>query len=202
MEIEEIKIGNQIWMTSNLNVTHFCNGDEILEAKTISEWEKADQMKIAAWCHYENNTKIGMKFGKLYNWHAVIDVRNIAPKNYRVPKDEDFEILSDFYGGSEISGKFLKNHNQFNEEINNERISNAMFFNALAGGVRFWSFEFYGINEYAFFWSCSEYNNNFSWHRVLSKNYNCFGRVNQGGKGFGMSIRCIKNDLISSPINM
>lgn len=31
----EVKIGNQIWMTENLNVDKFRNGDPIVEAKGI-----------------------------------------------------------------------------------------------------------------------------------------------------------------------
>ena len=39
--MEEIKIGNQIWMTENLNVEKFCNGDSIPQAETDDEWEYA-----------------------------------------------------------------------------------------------------------------------------------------------------------------
>ena len=37
----EIKIGNQIWMSRNLDVVTFRNGDTIPEAKTKAEWLKA-----------------------------------------------------------------------------------------------------------------------------------------------------------------
>jgi uncharacterized protein (TIGR02145 family) len=192
MKMQESKIGNQIWTTNNLNLSHFSNGDEILEAKSLEEWQEADEMKIPAWCHYENLLDFGIKYGKLYNWHAVNDNRKLAPKNYRIPTDKDFEILSNYLGGSEISGKFLKNHKEFNEEI--DSAVNSIFFNALPGGARLWSFEFHGVNEYAFFWSSSEFNSYYSWHRVLIKNHSCFGRVNNGGKGFGLSVRCIKSE--------
>jgi len=37
----EVKIGTQVWMSKNLNVSTFKNGDPITEAKTNEEWEKA-----------------------------------------------------------------------------------------------------------------------------------------------------------------
>ena len=38
----EVKIGKQVWMTKNLDVDRFRNGDVIPEAKTIDETNKAE----------------------------------------------------------------------------------------------------------------------------------------------------------------
>lgn len=48
--IPTIKIGKQQWMTENLNVETFKNGDIIPEAKTSEEWEKAYKQGKPAWC--------------------------------------------------------------------------------------------------------------------------------------------------------
>ena len=37
-DLEWIKIGNQVWMAENLNVTTFSNGEPIPQAKTADEW--------------------------------------------------------------------------------------------------------------------------------------------------------------------
>lgn len=73
--MEEVKIGDQIWMTRNLNVDKFCNGDPIPETKTNEEWIKAGENGKPAWCYYDNDPANGEKYGKLYNWYAVNDPR-------------------------------------------------------------------------------------------------------------------------------
>ena len=52
-----------------------------------------------------------------------------------------------------------------------------------------------------FFWTSTEHNNYFSWHRVLINNYDTFGRVNQGGKGFGMSVKMYNLQLKNKFLN-
>ena len=75
LNAQEVKIGEQNWMTSNLNVSKFQNGDPIFEAKTKAQWQKAHEDKKPAWCYFENDDLNGEKYGKLYNWFAVNDLR-------------------------------------------------------------------------------------------------------------------------------
>jgi uncharacterized protein (TIGR02145 family) len=89
----QVKIGEQVWMASNLNVSKFQNGDPIYEAKTKEQWEKAGQNKKAAWCYYKNSSENGTVYGKLYNWYAVNDPRGLAPKGWHVPTREDWDDL-------------------------------------------------------------------------------------------------------------
>jgi uncharacterized protein (TIGR02145 family) len=91
---EEVKIGKQIWMAENLDVTLFRNGDLIPEAKTDKEWENAGNKKQPAWCYYGNKEGNGKKYGKLYNWYAVIDPRGLAPNGYKVADDSDWLKLN------------------------------------------------------------------------------------------------------------
>lgn len=52
---KEVKIGNQIWMTENLNIEKFRNGDLISQAKTSEQWIKAGNERKPAWCYYNND---------------------------------------------------------------------------------------------------------------------------------------------------
>jgi uncharacterized protein (TIGR02145 family) len=94
-QISEKLIGEQIWTTSNLNITKFQNGDIIYEAKTNEQWSRANKDKKPAWCYYQNNSQNGITYGKLYNWYAVNDSRGLAPKGWHIPsKSEWLELFS------------------------------------------------------------------------------------------------------------
>jgi hypothetical protein len=74
-QYESVIIGNQEWMTRNLDVPRFRNGDLIPHIESKEEWEEAGENGQPAWCYYDNNPENGKKYGKLYNWHAVNDPR-------------------------------------------------------------------------------------------------------------------------------
>ena len=87
---QTITIGTQVWMTKNLDVATFRNGDPIPQAKTDEEWEKAGENQQPAWCYYDNDPANGAKYGKLYNWYAVNDSRGLAPVGYHIPSDAEW----------------------------------------------------------------------------------------------------------------
>lgn len=91
--INEIKIGNQIWMTNNLNTNKFRNGDIIKQAKSKEDWQKAKKNKEPAWCYYDNDTKNGVIYGKIYNFYAVNDKRELAPKGWHIASKNEFLTL-------------------------------------------------------------------------------------------------------------
>jgi uncharacterized protein (TIGR02145 family) len=95
---QTVTIGTEVWMTKNLDVSTFRNGDPIPQAKTNEEWEKAGDNKLPAWCYYENDPANGAKYGKLYNWYAVIDSRGLAPVGYHIPSDAEWTKLENFLG--------------------------------------------------------------------------------------------------------
>jgi uncharacterized protein (TIGR02145 family) len=104
----EVKIGSQIWMTKNLNVDRFRNGDPINEAKTISEWKKAGNNGEPVWCYAYFDASNGVKYGKLYNWFAVNDSRGLAPLGWHIPTIEEFEKLEEFLNEPLLSTSKIK----------------------------------------------------------------------------------------------
>lgn len=89
-----VKIGNQTWMSQNLTVTTFRNGDPLPEVKTKAEWEKAGRNGQPAFCYYNNDPSTAKTHGVLYNYYAVNDSRGLAPEGWRVPSHNDVDILS------------------------------------------------------------------------------------------------------------
>ena len=114
IKAQEIKIGTQTWTTKNLDVSKFRNGDAIPLAKTNAEWALAGQNKQPAWCYYENKGENGTKYGKLYNWFAVMDARGLAPNGYHIPSDAEWTILTDYLGGDSIAGAKMKSTSGWN----------------------------------------------------------------------------------------
>jgi len=111
-KIEMVSIGKQTWMKENLNVAFFRNGEPITEAKTKEEWISAGKQGKPAWCHYDNDPKNDEKYGKLYNWYAVIDSRGLAPIGWRIPEFDDMNLLDTYLWGD--VGLKLKNESGWN----------------------------------------------------------------------------------------
>ena len=112
-QVKEVKIGKQVWMAENLNVSTFRNGDPIPQANTAEEWAKADENQQPAWCYYENNAENGKTYGLLYNWYAVNDKRGLAPAGYHIPTDVEWSTLTT-YLGVQVAGAKMKSTNGWN----------------------------------------------------------------------------------------
>ncbi len=129
---DQVRIGNQIWMTQNLNVSTFRNGDTIPEAKTIKEWRFYNSKNQPAWCYY-NNDSTNAYFGKLYNWSAVADPRELAPEGWHIPSGDEWHVLHSFLSVNGKEGKKLKSDSLWTKDGNG---TNATGFNALPSGIR------------------------------------------------------------------
>jgi uncharacterized protein (TIGR02145 family) len=196
-QYESVKIGNQEWMTRNLDVDRFRNGDLIPHIESKEEWEEAGENGQPAWCYYDNDPENGKKYGKLYNWHAVNDPRGLAPEGYHVSTDDEWTILVTYLGGKEIASYKMKSVEGWVEGVDDEgqiqdrNGDNSSGFNVLPGGLfRFSSFD--SIRNYAFFWSDTEFDGVYAWIRFLD---NFFGFVNRyhNNKSVGASVRCLRN---------
>jgi uncharacterized protein (TIGR02145 family) len=185
----EVTIGQQVWMTKNLNVATFRNGDPIPQAKTDEEWVKAGENQQPAWCYYDNDPKNEEIYGKLYNWYAVNDPRGLAPEGYHVPTDEEWTQLSDYLGGEDVAGKKMKSTSGW---IENGNGSNESGFNGLPGGFRYdnGAFNLQGLS--GCWWSASEDDSDYAYYRSLSHNDGYLIRfVNFKEEGF--SVRCLRD---------
>ena len=185
----DVKIGKQIWMSKNLDVSTYRNGKQIPQAKDAAQWKNAAENKISAWCYYEFNESNGKKYGKLYNWYAVSDSRGLAPNGYHIPSDAEWTILTDFLGGSDIAGKKMKSKDGWSDNGNGD---NSSGFNGLPGGFCNYNGFFNDIAENGAFWSSSEYNTYNAWDRDLGY-YNTGVLGKYYGKSSGFSVRCLRD---------
>jgi len=190
---KEVTIGKQVWMSENLNVDKFRNGDPIPEAKTDEEWKKAGENGQPAWCYYKNNPDNGDRYGKLYNWYAVNDSRGLAPEGWKIPSDEDWSRLTDFLGGESVAGKKMK-YTDFWADNDGEsgNGTNESGFSGLPGGFRYGNGSFYGVGKDGSWWSSTETGTLIAWSRSLDYSVgNVYGY--NYGKTFGFSVRCLRD---------
>jgi uncharacterized protein (TIGR02145 family) len=184
---QTVVIGEQLWMSENLNVDKFRNGDLIPEAKTDAEWQRAGENKQPAWCNYENDPENATKYGKLYNWFAVNDPRGIAPEGWHVPTDTEWTTLSNFLGGDDLAGKKMKSTSGWSENGNGD---NSIGFSGLPGGLHGYGFD--GMGIIGCWWSRAENNTDNAFNRNLY-HYNGLLDRSYSNKGNGFSVRCLRD---------
>lgn len=185
---KEIEIGKQVWMAQNLNIDTFNNGDSIPKAKTDVEWLLASQKKQAAWCYTEYDTTNKTVYGKLYNWYAVTDPRGFAPQGWHVPSIDEWKQLIDILGID--AGIKMKWGSGW---YNNRNGTNLSGFSALPAG---YIDDINGLamlnGMSAIWWSSTEIDTN-SASSISLLYINQIPIDDNLGKGFGLSVRCIKN---------
>ncbi|TAL70483.1 MAG: hypothetical protein EPN82_02410 [Bacteroidetes bacterium] len=208
-EFELITIGNQVWMKKNLNIDHYRNGERIPQVSNTEEWTN---LKIGAWCYYNNDPAFGEIYGRLYNWYAVNDSRGLAPIGWHIPSHEEWKVLCNYLASSnkEVGGILKSVGNKEKGDgiwsFPNEGATNLTGFSAIPGGYRsvkalienytkyvFFGGEFYSLGENCEFWSTTpEPNSTNSW--IWSLNYNNPNLwMSMIDKASGLSIRCIKD---------
>jgi uncharacterized protein (TIGR02145 family) len=184
-----VTIGTQTWMKENLKVIHYRNGDSIPNVTADTTWFN---LTTGAYCNYFNDTNNVSIYGRLYNWNAVNDSRNLCPIGWHIPTYYEWMTLFIYLGGDSSSGGKMKETGTIHWQSPNTGATNESGFTALPGGQRVCSAYFLDLSRWATFWSSSfdsisgayfvslhSYDSNFS-----------FGSYPTNG---GFSIRCLKD---------
>jgi len=183
------RIGSQYWMTTNLNVNRFRNGDIIPQAYSIEEWLNAGYEERPVWCYYEFKNENGYKYGKLYNWYAVNDIRGLAPNGWHIPSDAEWNSLSNNLGGDNQSGYSLKdNYGWYNDGNGN----NESGFAGLPGGCIHDDGRFSSIGKGSSWWTSSTRNGAEAFSRHLHYKDDEMHKANYNMSS-GFSVRCVRN---------
>jgi uncharacterized protein (TIGR02145 family) len=197
---QTVTIGSRVWMAENLKVTHYRNGDPIPHVTNNSTWSG---LSTGAYCNYNNDTAQVAVYGRLYNWYAVDDSRNIAPAGWHMPSDDEWKQLEMYLGmsqaeadlvgwrGTDEGGK-LKESGTMHWFSPNTGATNESGFSALPGGCRNFSGSCNYMGVYAFYWSSTEYDSNYAWSRYLSYDNSAVYRLSFMMQD-GFSVRCVKD---------
>ncbi len=204
-EYATVIIGDQEWMAENLRVTRYNNGDTI---PTLSneDWGDTTEGAYAIYPHEGGYTEDDVEginsdaemvavYGKLYNGYAVDDSRGLCPEGWHVPSDAEWTELTDYLGDN-ASGK-LKATGTIEAGTGlwyapNTGATNETGFTALPAGGAARNGSFYYIGYHVYFWSATENRTDLNWYRYLNY-YESYVTKTYTYKGWGLSVRCIKD---------
>jgi len=103
---QTVIIGDQEWMTENLRVSKYNNGDAITTDLSDEDWYYTTEGTFTIYHHYggifdntegiNSDKEMTTAYGKLYNWYVVDDVREVCPKGWKVPNNDDWTKLFDY----------------------------------------------------------------------------------------------------------
>jgi len=183
---KEIKIGRQVWMAENLNVSTFRNGDSITQLFSFEEWKIALQNHQPAWCFINSNSVNNILCGKWYNFYAVTDPRGLAPEGWHIPALSEWDVMVHELGGKLIDNKNdvgikLKSKDWWNKKSTNDFGFSAVPCGACAGPDRIFD------NDKTAWWTTT----GFYVIGVSDQSAIQFEKVFE--KGIGISVRCIKD---------
>jgi uncharacterized protein (TIGR02145 family) len=210
---QTVTICNQIWTQSNLNVTHYRNGDVIPQVTDQALW---DNLTTGAWCYYNNDPATESIYGKLYNRYAITDPRGLAPLGYHIPtKTEARELITCAGGYTDtsnpncidcpnqffVAGNNLKEVGTQHWDVTTTSVTNSTGFTAVGSGARFNNYTSFKNGFYL--WTntaepCSAWrigctNPNLEYW-LVSLGIGSGAELNRfGARTNGLSVRCIKN---------
>ena len=175
------------WTKTNLDVSTYRNGDSIPQVQDQVAWAK---LTTGAWCYTNNDPSNGTKYGKLYNWYAVIDPRGLAPKGYHIPTDKEWTTLTQSVGAENLAGGKMKATGTQDWYGPNTGATNESGFSGLPGGIRKYNDEkdnFYR-RSYGYWWS-----SDYAVSRKLDYLSAYIIRETMDMRD-GLSVRCVKSD--------
>ena len=193
-EYKTIVIGAQEWMAENLKTSIYRNGDVIPTGLSTSQWTSTVQ---GAWAYFQNDASRNCPFGKLYNWYACVDARELCPTGWHVPTDADWSVLSDHLGGEAIAGGKMKTPGISDSATGlwsapNSGATNSSGFFGIPGGYRLLQGPYSNLEFIGYYWSSSDFVTLSAYYRYLIYDDVDLTRAT-GDKRNGFSVRCLRD---------
>lgn len=189
-QYKTIVIGTQEWMAENLKVSHYRTGALIPVVTDGTIW---GSLSTGATCWYNNDsTTYHCPYGKLYNFYAVADARNLCPTGWHIPTDSEWTVLSTYLGGDATAGGALKSAGTLYWVSPNSNATNSSGFSGLPCGVRNYGGAFNYVGYYGYWWSASPLSTTNVWYWYLYYSNGNVNRWNYSQTG-GFSVRCLRD---------
>lgn len=180
---DAVRIGNQIWMSTNLKTTHYSDGTAIPmgeDGDVYHDHENDIHYPNGPRRYYPNGNESNVNdYGYLYNWHAVMNgcnssannpsgIRGICPQGWHVPSSSEWEEL-----GKHIS-----------------ELDDSTFFLIFPAGNRSGNY-YSAFDKYPYFWTTTEYAINSAYYYNFSSVLGLYSAP--CSETNGNSVRCIRD---------
>ena len=185
-----VSICCQSWMTKNLDVDTYRNGDPIPHVSDLATWAG---LTSGAYCYYANDSATYASiYGKLYNWYAVNDPRGLAPEGWHIPTSFEWTTLFNCLGGESVAGGPMKEIGTTHWNSPNIDATNISGFTGLPGSFRYLNGPFGVLGTNGYWWSSTESDATNAWYSYM---YNNYGLCTKGidNKRDGFSVRCLRD---------
>ena len=149
-----------------------------------------------AYCWYDNLLINKDPYGALYNWYAINNAHGLAyfeqggvkQDGWRIPTDNDWQILIDYIGGDSVAGGKLKDSGLSHWATPNTGATDDYGFKALASGLRYGDIgAFANIESDIYLWATVPHHAaHLTYNSVVADIYEYLGNS-------GFSVRCVRD---------
>ena len=152
-----VTIGNQLWMAENLKAIHAIDGVRNYLSSEMGGFGNTDVERRFI---LDNDTIYQRIYGFMYNYRAI-ETGKLAPRNWRIPSKEDWEILfahvnaqTNGFAGKALASNTIWNQSTLEGSVGyNLSTNNTTGFNALPGGIRTENLVYAKEKNRACFWT-------------------------------------------------
>lgn len=161
-----VQLGDQIWLTENLKVTHYADGSEIPHVQDQSDWDFLGYNDNAY--RWYDDLSVNKIYGAVYSWAGAMNgelssdvvpsgVQGVCPDGWHLPSNEEWKILEMYLGMSpaQADDRGFRGTNEASKlagidslwldgALKNDPEFGSSGFNAIpwgfnAGGVNYWT---------------------------------------------------------------
>ena len=146
-EYKTVIIGTQTWMAANLKTKTYSDGTPIPFVNTSNAWIGLNSFS-RAYCYYNDDTTYASIYGAFYTYPAAMNgaansssipsgVQGVCPVGWHIPSNNEWEILFNYLGGTDIAGGKMKESGIDHWFSPNNGATNESGFSGLPGGKRY-----------------------------------------------------------------
>ncbi len=210
-----VLVGGQCWLGNNLKSKYYSDGSSLSDGSGLADIA-GDNTGKYYFFYNDDEASYGDSYGALYTWAAAMNgmtsadagmngIQGVCPTGWHLPDDDEWKTLETYLGmgagdldatgwrGTDQGGKLKETGTDYWSDPNNGA-TNESGFSARGAGYRGSISGYFGyFNQYADWWTATEYSSSEAYYRSVHNTETRIYRL-QYPMHNGFSIRCVKNE--------